>query len=69
MTLKEIEDKLKGKFEVTKFSTYNSYTIKLGSHGTINVQYKDNKFYKLTIDGNDRAEIEKLLLGEEKNDK
>ena len=64
MTLKEIENKLKGKYEVTKMSVYTSYTIKLGKSGSINVQYKDNQFYKLTVDGNDKAEIEKLLYGD-----
>lgn len=69
MTLKEIENKLKGKYEATKMSVYTSYTIKLGRFGSINVQYKDNQFYKLTVDGNDKAEIEKLLFEEGNNDK
>lgn len=61
MTLKEIENKLKGNFEVSKMTVFTSYTLKLGKHGCITVQYKDNQFSKLVVDGNDKAEIEKAL--------
>lgn len=62
MTLKEIEKRIKGQYEVSKLTINTSYVIKLGSKGVIIAQYMDNQFKNLTIDGKEKEKIEKLLL-------
>lgn len=61
MTLKEFEEKIKGKYEVTKMNTNTSYVFKLGSKGCVTLQYLNNDFKKLIIDGKEKEEIEKIL--------
>lgn len=62
MTLKEFENKIKDKYEVTKMSTTNQYIFRLGSNGTVILQYHNNEFTKMHIAGKNKEEIEKTLL-------
>ena len=61
MTLKEFQDKIKGKYEVTKMHTTTCYVFKLGSKGCVTLQYSNDDFKKLIVDGKEKEEIEKLL--------
>lgn len=61
MTIKEFQDKIKGKYEVTKMHTTTSYVFKLGSNGSVILQYVDNDFKKFIVAGKGKEEIEKLL--------
>lgn len=61
MTLKDFEEKIKGKYEVSKITTNISYVIKLGSSGCVTLQYCNNEFKKFIVDGKEKEKIEKLL--------
>lgn len=61
MTLKEFQDKIKGKYEVSKITTNISYVIKLGSSGCVTIQYTNNELKNIIIDGKEKEELEKLL--------
>jgi hypothetical protein len=61
MTLKEFQDKIKGKYEVTKMHTTTSYVFRLGSKGSVVLQYFNDDFKKFIVDGKEKEEIEKLL--------
>lgn len=62
MTLKEFEEKIKGKYEVTKMQTTVSYVFRLGSAGSVILQYHNNEFKKMIVQGKKQEEVEKTLL-------
>lgn len=62
MTLKDFENKIKGKYDVSKVTVTTNYVMKLGSKGCVTLQYCNNEFKKLIVDGKEKEEIEKLLL-------
>lgn len=61
MTLKEFGDKIKGKYEITKMQTNVSYVLKLGSKGSVVLQYHNDEFVKFIVDGKDKENILKTL--------
>lgn len=62
MTLKDFQDKIKGKYEVTKMQTTTNYVFRLGAKGSVILQYHNDQFKKLIVDGKEKEEIEKTLL-------
>ena len=62
MNLKILQDRLKKKYEITRFATRTSYVIHLGQKGCVIAQFNDDKLVKIIVDGKEKEEIEKLLL-------
>jgi hypothetical protein len=61
MTIKELQEKIKGEFEVNKMKIMTSYIVDLGKSGTVVLIFKDNEFLKCVVDGNEKEKIEKIL--------
>ncbi len=61
MSIKDIQDKMKGHFELTKMKTSTEYIFRFGSNGTIKLHYINNDLVQLSVDGNKKDEIKKIL--------
>ena len=61
VNIKLVGELLKGEYEVTKVTVNTSYTLKLGKHGTITLQFCNNEFKKYVVDGIEKEKIENLL--------
>lgn len=61
MTLKQFEELIKDKYEVTKVAIHTSYVLKLGKKGSVILQYCNNEFKKCFVNGKEKEQIEKLL--------
>ena len=61
MTIKEFQDKIKGKYEVSKTTINVSYCFKLGKKGCVTLQFSNDEFRNLIVDGKEKEEILKIL--------
>lgn len=61
MTLKEFQDKIKDKYEVTKTQMTQQFIFRLGKAGGVILQYQNGEFKKMFVAGKQKEEIEKLL--------
>ena len=58
MTIKEVEEKIKGKYNITGMKVATTYFLKLGNkEGTIILQYLDDKFTKMRVDGSPEKKL------------
>ena len=62
MTIKDVEDKLKGQFDLTKMKVCTEYIFRFGSKGTVKLFFVDNQLKQVSVDGNKKEEIKKLLF-------
>lgn len=63
MNLKQFQERIKGKYEVSKMTVNTTYVMKLGSKGCVMLQYSDDKLKNIIVQGKEKEEIEKLLMG------
>lgn len=65
--LKDIEEKINGKYEIAKFNTSETYSIRLTNGVTINLNYTNGEFKKIVVDGGDKEKVAELktVLGVE----
>ena len=61
MTLKQFEELIKDKYEVTKMAIHTSYVLRFGKKGSVILQYCNNEFKKCIVGGKEKEKIEKLL--------
>lgn len=61
MTIKEVQDKMKGYFDLTKMKVSTEYIFRFGSKGTVKLHYINNDLVQLSVDGNKKEEIKKIL--------
>lgn len=61
MTLKEVQEKLQGKFEIKKFNYYQHYILKLDNGCVVGVMFKNGEFSLVNVEGGKRAEVEEAL--------
>ena len=61
MTIKEVQDKMKGHFDLTKMKVSTEYIFRFGSNGTIKLHFINNDLVQLSVDGNKKEEIKKIL--------
>lgn len=64
MTIKEVQEKLKDKYELTKMKVCTEYIFRFGSKGTVKMFFVDNKLEKVSVDGNQKEDIKKILFDE-----
>lgn len=64
MTIKEVQDKLKDKYELTKMKVSTEYIFRFGSKGTVKLHFIDNQLKKVSVDGNQKEDIKKILFEE-----
>lgn len=63
MNLKQFQERIKGKYEVSKMTVNTTYVFKLGSKGCVMLQYTDDKLKNIIVDGKEKEQIEQLLMG------
>ena len=61
MTIKEVQDKLKGHFDLTKMKISTEYIFRFGSNGTVKLHFVNNDLKQVSVDGNKKEEIKKIL--------
>jgi len=61
MTIAEFQQKIKGKYEVTKITKNEQYIFKLGKKGAVTLQFTNGEFRKMLIDGLNKEELEKFF--------
>lgn len=60
MTIKEISNALEGKFELQSVQVITTFIIKVNG-ATVNVHYKDNEFFRMDIDGENKKAVCDIL--------
>lgn len=61
MTVKEVEQKLEGKFPITGITVSQTYAIKLGLGGCVNLTFTNGEFKSVNVNGVCKDKIEKVL--------
>lgn len=67
MSIEDFKEKISQIYPLTKIQTTMQYIIRLGKSGSVILQYRNNKFEKYIIAGNEKERIEKdikQLFGE-----